>query len=702
VGKKKRKVELGSFGPVSGPFTAACTSLGVAGWGELLGLSPWYAVAGATACGLLTLAQDVKRKLPQFARWTHLAAWGFYGWWTWDGLATGPWSVEALGALGVGTMIATAATKAAAVHTENWREHVTKVEEVERRRGLKGEWEARISRVCRIKGVRVTGIDEWERPVPGEPGKTRRTGYSVLLELPSGGYRWTDISSKRLELVSDANLPRGCGIEVRSGQTAREVILDVSTVHVLAEDLPLPGDYEKASIYNPLRFGITPDGRFAEVSLKWASGILIGQKRSGKSNQLVTLMSQILACDDVLIWGVDFKGGNVFKPYLKPWLKGEVDKPAIDWVATDEEEAIRMLDMAIAGIPARTIGYDELMDSEDDDKVPSSHQVPHILIITDESNNLPMSVKDRLVAISNVGGGASVSTLVCALRAVDNGGKGLPVELNAQAKVKISMQVDSDAELAYLFNWGRAPKCEEIPGVGFGVYAEEGNVFRIFKGYRAKPSAAKDAAVKTADRRPVLDEVTRAVQVDGAYDARWDRARETWLSGKQTPASPVGAQASGGASYAPPFRPPMGGATDPAAGGDVAMEAMRKAFRDAGLPVPGEDAPAQEQPRSGDAEFDRLVEEQLADVGAVPPLLSVGRDMAEGEGLVAMANLAHRFGLTSRRLGELLRMVGVEPRPSPWRGAKAYEAEVFVLAIEGVRTGHIEVPDEVWGVTEVE
>lgn len=700
MGKKKRKVELGTFGPVSGPFTAACTALGVAGWGEVAGLSPWYAVAGAGACGLLTLAQDAKRKLPQFARWTHLGAWGFYGWWTWEGLASGPWAVDSLAALGLGTMIATAATKAAAVHTENWREHVAKVEEVERRRGIKGEWEARINRVCRIKGGRVTGIDEWERPVPGEPGKKRKTGYSVLLELPSGGYRWTDISSKRLELVSDANLPRGCGIEVRAGDTAREVILDVTTVNVLAEDIPL-GEIEKRSIYDPIPIGIRHDGSFLEMSLKWKWALLIGQTGSGKSNQLTAMLSYLLMCEDVVVVGIDFNGGKLFMPYLRPWLRGEAKKPAIAAVATDEEEAVGLLRFLIDAIPQRATGYADLMEQEDDDKIPASPQVPHIVLVSDESNNLPKSVKNLMVELSNRSRGVSIRGLTCALRAVDAGGNGLPIELNAQSAAKVSMQVDGDQELAYLFNWGKAPRCEEIPGVGFGVGAEEGDVPMVFKGPRTKPSTAAEVAKVSDPWRPEVDAITVDTNREW-WEARWDRAKETWLFGKGAPASTVGAGAPQGASHAPPLRRTMGGVVDPAAGGDVAMDAMRKAFRDAGLPVPGEEAPAQEPPRSGDSEFDRLVEEQLADVGAVPPLLEVGRDMAEAEGLVHMASLAHRFQLTSRRLGELLRMVGVEPRQSPWRGGKAYEHEVFVAAIERIRARQVDVPDEVWGATEVE
>lgn len=695
--KRKRKVELGRFGPFTGPFTAACTALGVAGWGEVAGLSPWYAVAGAGACGLLTLAQDVKRRLPQFARWTHLGAWGFYGWWTWDGLTAGPWSVESLAALGLGTMIATAATKAAAVHTENWRDHVAAVEEVERRRGLKGEWEARISRVCRIKGVRVTGIDEWERPVPGEPDKRRRTGYSVLAELPSGGYRWTDLSSKRLELVSDANLPTGCGIEVRAGEVAREVILDVTTVNVLAEDIPL-GEIERRSIYDPIPIGIRHDGSFLEMSLKWKWALLIGQTGSGKSNQLTAMLSYLLMCDDVVVVGIDFNGGKLFMPYLRPWLRGEAKKPAIAAVATDEEEAIGLLDFLINAIPQRATGYADLMEQEDDDKIPSSPQVPHIVLVTDESNNLPKSVKSRMVELSNRSRGVSIRGLTCALRAVDAGGNGLPIELNAQSAAKVSMQVDGDAELAYLFNWGKAPRCEEIPGVGFGVGAEEGKVPMVFKGPRTKPSTASEVAKATDSWRPEVDAITVDTNREW-WESRWDRARETWLSGKKPAASSVGARAPSGASSAPPSRPPMGGVVAPGSGGDVAMEAMRKAFRDSGLPVPGEDETPNPKPRSGDVEFDRLVEEQLADVGAPPRLLIECLEAFKGDSRALMAALADAVDLPSRDLAGLLRQVGIEPLDHPFsrggKSGKGYERAAFEAAIARIRAGEIAVPDAV-------
>lgn len=695
---KKRRVTLGEFGPVSGPVTAAGVSLATAGWGDVFGLSPWWAAATAGACGLLTLANAARQGLPAFARIHQVGCWIAYGAWTCWAMPGGPWDVTELGALASLGVITGVTARGAQIHVETVREHQKQVEEVSRRRGLAGEWERRLVRVCRIKGVTVTGLDEWVRPVPGKPGKTRKTGYSLLVELPSGGYRWTDINAKRLELASDANLPTGCGIEVHPGERAREVIIDVTTVNVLAEDLPLP-QVERRSIYDPIPLGMRPDGRLAEVPLKWTSGVLIGRKGSGKSNQLVSIMSGLLCCDDVVVFGIDFNGGGVFRPYLRPWLDGDAERPAIDWVATDEAEAARMLDFAIAAIQ-RKVAYADLMEQVDDDKVPSSADIPHIIVISDETADLPLSIKQRLVELSNRGRAASISTLACALRAVDAGGKGLPIDLNKQAAVKISMQVDSDNELAYLFDWGRPPKSEEIPGTGFGFYGAEGDKPSLFKGYRTKPSTAREVAAATAAWRPALDEATIDMGGREVYETRWERARETWLSGKR-PAAPAPAAAAAGRGAA-------GGGEGPEVRsaaevtGEVA-EGMADLFARLGLEMP-QVGPVTPPPRpaaggldTNEEQFRAIVDQDLADV-SVPALVSVAIEECGDEDLVHMATVARRFGVDSRRLGELMRMIAVEPRKSPWRGGKAYERDVLVAAADRIRRGLQQVPDEVWAV----
>src|SRR5690606_2325431 len=88
---EKRRVTRGEFGPVSGPVTAAGVSLATAGWGDVLGLSPWWAAAAAGACGVLTLATAVRQGLPAFARIHQVGCWIAYGAWTCWAMPGGPW-----------------------------------------------------------------------------------------------------------------------------------------------------------------------------------------------------------------------------------------------------------------------------------------------------------------------------------------------------------------------------------------------------------------------------------------------------------------------------------------------------------------------------------------------------------------------------------------------------------------------------------
>ncbi|GAB3209870.1 hypothetical protein GCM10027294_25960 [Marinactinospora endophytica] len=686
--RKRKRVTLGEFGPVSGPVTAAGMSLAAAGWGGEFGLSPWYAVATAGACAAVTLANAARARLPVFARLHHVGCWVAYGGWTWSALAGTPWDAQSLGALAGIAVVTGISAKGAAIHVETVADHRKLVEEATRRRGLAGEWERRLATVCHIKGARVTGLSEWKRPVPGKPGETRVTGYTVLVTLPDGGYRWTDINAKRLELASSANLPSGCGIEVMQGEAAREVVIDVSTVNVLAEDLPL-GEIVQRSIYDPIPVGIRRDGSIMQVNLKWAWALLIGQTGSGKSNQLTALLAYLLMCDDVVVVGIDFNGGKLFKPYLRPWLRGETRRPAIAAVATDETEAVGLLNFLIKGISARATAYSDLMEQVDDDKVPASPQVPHIVVVSDESNDLPASVKAKLVELSNRSRGVSIRGVTSALRAVDLGGKGLPIDLNKQSSVKISMQVDDDNELGYLFSWGRPPRREEIPGVGFGVAAEEGRKPALFKGPRTRPSTAAEVAVAADAWRPDLDEATVLADPDW-WHGRWERAKQTWLAPKKSSSpAPQPAPSTPGS--------PAGSTPSAAETSTQVHEGVTAIFERLGIEVP-DVGHAQPKGAAVDPSFEEIVEQDLGDVG-MPSLVSEAIELCGDEDLVHMATLADRFGVSSRRVGELLRKVGVEPRRSPWRGGKAVERDVLVAARDRIRRGLQVVPDEVWTVS---
>ncbi|MBV2364236.1 P-loop NTPase family protein [Streptomonospora nanhaiensis] len=674
------------------------TSLAVASVGSLpeVALSPWWAAGVAAAGGVLHLAEAVRRSTTGFTKLHRCLTWAGAGAWTFTALGSTPWSVELLAPLVAGTAVAVTSAKAAAVYEETVTEREREEQRVLRRVGLAQEWEDRIARVCHIKGVDIVregALTEWVRPDPAHPGQTRVTGYSIEAVLPAGGKRWTDISSKKLELGADADLPEGCGVEVRRGASARRVVIDVTTVNIFGEDVPLPADYSKRSINQPLVMGVRADGSLAEVSLRWVCGILIGQTGSGKSNALTVLITQLLRCDDVVVVGIDPNGGKAFRPFIRPWLKaGRTGRPAIEWIAPDggegsDERAWKLVNWLVKSIDRRAAAYESLMEEVDDDKIPVSHDLPHIVLITDETASLSRRVKAKLAELSNRSRAVSIRQLTCALRAIDAGGNGIPTDLLAQGKVRIAMDVQDDNELAYLFGWSkRTPKAEESKGVGTGFVSEGQEVPRQQKVYRAAPSAAADFAVHTEHLRPQVDQVTIDTDRD-AWESRWD-----WLDEEPSarPAEPLSTPAS----------PPT------AASGDAAEALARLGFPGFGKT---ESAGQQQGAVDYDAEFRRLAEEQLADVGPAPaasrelraPDLLVRCVEAAGDRpRVHMSTLAEACGVTSRRLGELLRMVGVEPidHPVTVEGVKAkgYETAELAAAVEQIRRGERECPRPVW------
>ncbi|GAA1766385.1 hypothetical protein [Streptomonospora arabica] len=699
MSKKKRRFEVGRFGPVTGPVTAGTASLAVASLGSLpeIGLSPWWAAGVAAAGGLLHLAEAVKRGTTGFSKLHRCATWAASGTWTWFALGTTPWSVEMLAPLFAGTVVAVTSAQAAAVYEQTVDGRAKEEERIRRRLGLCEQWEDRIARVCRIKGVDIArhgALEEWKRPDPAKPTQTRTTGYSIEAVLPSGGHRWTDISAKKLELAADADLPEGCGVEVRRGATARRVVLDVTTVDVFSEDFELPRDYSKRSINQPMTMGVRADGSLAEVCLRWVCGILIGQTGSGKSNMLTAAVTQLLRCDDVVVMAIDPNGGKAFKPFLKPWLTGNRQgRPAVEWIAPDggegdDERAFELVRFLVQAIPRRAAAYEGLMDEVDDDKIPVSHQLPQIILITDETANLSSRVKAQLVELSNRSRAVSIRQLTCALRALDLGGGGIPTDLLAQGKVRIGMDVTDDKELAYLFGWGkRTPKAEESKGTGTGFVADGTEVPRQFKAYRALRSDAAGYAEHTEHLRPEVDQVT--VDTDRqAWDRRWD-----WLDEQ-----PVARAAEPVSSPSPP-KPSS------AAPGDTTQALQRLGFPGFGQTdtSPGQGAV------DYDAEFRRMTEEQLSDVGPAPeapaqgqvPWLLVRCHQAAGERVrVHMATLAEACGISARRLGELLRMVGVEPIDHPVTvdgvKAKGYETAHITLTMALIGNGQRECPREVW------
>lgn len=389
---------------------------------------------------------------------------------------------------------------------------------------LAANWTARIRRVCRIKGAQVVAVAMWGQD----------TGYTLKVQLPLGGASWKDIRDHAEPLAEDARLAPDCGITVKPSAERRGLAeVQVSHVNKMSETHTVEADYSPQSIYQPIRLFTLPDGAIFRVALKWAWMSISGQTGSGKSSLLHLLTLQLGRCTDTIIWHIDVGGGGgISRPWIAPWHEGRAARPVVDWAATTDAEADLLCRAAIAIIEGRKKHYAGQLDNG---KVVCSPEVPHIVIVSDETATLPERVKGLLVRISQTGRAAGVRGATSALRATASD---LPRDIKQHSRIKVAMRVDDPDEIRYMFDGAGKVDPELAPWEGSGWVErqdEDADGKPVGKKHLTPAKAdfmpdsmIDEAAVAIAGLRPELDAASAALANSvtasrRAYTDRWER-----------------------------------------------------------------------------------------------------------------------------------------------------------------------------------
>lgn len=391
------------------------------------------------------------------------------------------------------------------------------------REALAGNWEPRIRRVTGIKGAHVIDVGMW----------SQGTGYTLRVKLPRGGASWKDLADYAEGLAEDAELPVDCGITVKGGPRRGLADMQVTHVNKMAETHLAPADYSPTSIYHPARVGILPDGAFLKVALKWVWMALTGQTDSGKSSMLHLLNLYLFRCTDTVVWHIDVGGGGgISRPWAAPWFEERATHPNVDWVAATNAEAELMCRAAVAIIQGRKRHYRDRLDNG---KLVCTPEVPHIVIVSDETANLPERVKELLTEACQTGRAAGVRGITCALRAVADD---LPRDIRQHSRARIGMRVSDADEIRYLFDSAGKVDPELAPHQGSGWVEhqdEDGDGKPVgkkyltpFKAFFLPDARIDEAASAVAPLRPALDPASAAladkVTAGGrAYTDRWER-----------------------------------------------------------------------------------------------------------------------------------------------------------------------------------
>jgi hypothetical protein len=543
-------------GPASGTLNAATGLMAISSLASLEHVGPgWPLLAGGVMSvgGVIGgLAREDEEKLTGGALVFRVASWlGAGGWMSYALTYNNPINPTTVGVLAGSAAFMGVVGAHLANRKRKRDEKAQAVADYLAKVGTANEWADRIDRVCNLRGTKVIAVDD--------KGWPKDAGFSLEVELPSGGHTYRTIKAFSDGLASDAKLPEGCGVEVGPGVNRGLAVIKVSLINALDGEHPVPLDVTPLDFEKHFDIGKERDSSLALINLREFSAMLVGQKGAGKTNQLRVIMTRLLRMPNLLVWIIDYNGGGLATPWMKAWDEAgrPGGRPPVDWVATDDAEALCMTAAAVAIAKHRKIVYQTLMYEANTDLLPMTPELPGILIISDEGaeflgqqtltgsdNAAKRKVAANYMEVLRIARSVGVNELTCGLRATTDV-FGDPM-VKSQSRVKIGLMMENQDEIAYLVGWEAKVTPQDMPDRGYGVYADgETGVVKAFKGYRVLPEHMRAITVGTAHLRAALDEESLKAAGD-QYEGRWQRAE--WLEAMKLAPVAVG---SGGASTPP-------------------------------------------------------------------------------------------------------------------------------------------------------
>lgn len=545
----------GRHGTAWGTFNAGLTTVTVttvAHFATDMALLVVGVGVGVAVVATLARAALIRRRIPAATVLYQLMCWAGAGGWSLWMLGTPDWNLSMFGeriallsglVVGAGILVGLASERGEDEETEadveaepaplpSDPEEAARVE-------VALEWEDRIERICGFK-VTVGAVEDWERG----------NGYTIAGRLPEGGILLDALRGKAPNLAADKDLPVGCQVVPygKPGGGRRDFLMDVATVNALADDQPYPAEITQLSINDELPFGVRPnfDDEFVEMRSKCL--LAVGEPGSGKTNFGHDLTGGFVRTVDSIVMQIDLTGAGLARPWLRPWLEGRTNRPAVNALADTPEKAMQMLRALLRIGYARKSGYGDLMAQVDDDKLPIGHILPdgnilsEVILMVDEIAKITGTrsewpdLRDMIVQVINELRASGVRVVLLGLRATDDV---VVSSIQAMCAIKVGLKMTTKAEMSYLFGWsdGIAPEDAPYPGCGF-IQHDSATKPRPFRAWRLTPSVIDRIAVAADEWIPELDPLSRAAangrNLDGTlmkgvpesdidwYEHRWD------------------------------------------------------------------------------------------------------------------------------------------------------------------------------------
>lgn len=321
---------------------------------------------------------------------------------------------------------------------------------------------------------------------------------------------------------------RGAAHRFRMWVRVRDV-LGGSRIRYVVEEEP-------STFADPFPVGTYENGDPALMSMRATNTLVVGAMGSGKTVLLNNLIGRGLDCDDVVVWvGATEKLGDLAWPWLRPWVAGDVDAPAIDWVAGQSVSQVHaMLAAALRIAHARN-------NASGGDPKKSSPGYPALLIILDEASSFLMdhpqsltwtdidgteyedSCSELLKKLAQVDRSANISAVVGTQYGIQDalGDDGAFMRRNFTGRVLMKVMADYDAE-SVLTVKSRTQRALELRDHTFYVQpnVEAPQVHRTKAAHLEGRAEVARVVTLTAGRRARLD--AGSVKAAGTpYVARW-------------------------------------------------------------------------------------------------------------------------------------------------------------------------------------
>ena len=185
---------------------------------------------------------------------------------------------------------------------------------------------------------------------------------------------------------------------------------------------------------NMVEIGLTEDGRPVRVLLLRRNVLVGGIAGAGKSGILNVIIATLAACRDVVLWGVDLKGGME----LQPWAA------CFDRLATTPDEATGLFRDAVAWLNHRArenaAAGKRVHEPAPDD--------PALIIITDEHAELPAQAHECADSIARRGRAVAVNLIAATQRPTQTAmGKDTAVRSQMDIRICLRVREKRDADL---------------------------------------------------------------------------------------------------------------------------------------------------------------------------------------------------------------------------------------------------------------